>query len=321
MATTTTRLALRKPAGADTVNVTTDLDDNYDKLDSVVGFTACTAATRPSSPFQGQAIYETDTGLGYVHNGGSPASANWTRSPFATLYRATAATAPTNIQAGFQWFESDTKRLKVSNGTTTTSGGWELPSVPVVSATNQVPNPYAGQVIFNTADNMLYRYDGSAWVAFSANGGGTAATLHEARYYQSVAQTFTTATDTKIKFDTAVTTCNDVTASGTGNTDFLLNRGGLWRVSTAERFLGNAGAGERHIFILTGSTFVAANRVTSTAVTNVGSVPVTVSTSTDLRVTAGTTIVVGGWQNCGANLNSDVGFGQTNHVALTWLRP
>lgn len=34
MATNTARLQLRKPAGGDTVNVTTDLSDNYDKIDN-----------------------------------------------------------------------------------------------------------------------------------------------------------------------------------------------------------------------------------------------------------------------------------------------
>lgn len=43
MATTTTRLALRKPAGSDNVNVTTDLSDNFEKIDDSVLFVRKTA--------------------------------------------------------------------------------------------------------------------------------------------------------------------------------------------------------------------------------------------------------------------------------------
>lgn len=101
----------------------------------------------------------------------------------------------------------------------------------------------------------------------------------------------------------------------------MLGRAGLWRVAAAARYLGNSAGGERHIFIQTGSTFLLANRVASSTAVNVGSAPCTVSTSTDIRVTAGTTVIVGLWQNCGVSLNTDVAFGQTNHIALTWLRP
>jgi hypothetical protein len=77
MASTTTRLALRKPAGTDLVNVATDLDANYDLIDAVVGYTNCTSSTRPSTPFIGQGIRESDTGALLVSNGSSPASASW----------------------------------------------------------------------------------------------------------------------------------------------------------------------------------------------------------------------------------------------------
>lgn len=74
MATTTTRLGLRKPARTDLVAVLTDLDGNYDAIDAAVGITVCTSTTRPSTPYDGQSIYETDThnrlvwdGSGWVH--------------------------------------------------------------------------------------------------------------------------------------------------------------------------------------------------------------------------------------------------------------
>lgn len=69
MATFTTRLGLRKPAGTELVNVVTDINDNLDDLDSVVSSTVCTSGTRPASPFQGQVIFETDTNNVLTHNG------------------------------------------------------------------------------------------------------------------------------------------------------------------------------------------------------------------------------------------------------------
>lgn len=69
MATFTTRLGLRKPAGTEQSNVVTDLNENYDKIDDAVGTTVCTSTTRPASPFTGQTIFETDTNHFLVYSG------------------------------------------------------------------------------------------------------------------------------------------------------------------------------------------------------------------------------------------------------------
>jgi hypothetical protein len=42
-------------------------------------------------------------------------------------------------------------------------------SIPVVSSTSDITTPYAGQIIFNTTDSMLYRYTGSAWVTYDGS--------------------------------------------------------------------------------------------------------------------------------------------------------
>lgn len=66
MATTTTRLALRKPDPApvtgDFVNAALDLNANWDKVDGALGAIACTSGARPGSPYNGQFARETDTG-------------------------------------------------------------------------------------------------------------------------------------------------------------------------------------------------------------------------------------------------------------------
>lgn len=71
MATTlTTRLAMVKPTPGtgELVNVATQLNTSLDKIDSVIGATICTSATRPATPFDGQLIRETDTRRMYMWN-------------------------------------------------------------------------------------------------------------------------------------------------------------------------------------------------------------------------------------------------------------
>lgn len=82
--TNTPRLALDKPAddGTDLVNVQEDLNANFDKIDTAVGFQIVTSTTRPSSPYAGKPITESDTSYrSYFHNGTSPASAGWVEIP------------------------------------------------------------------------------------------------------------------------------------------------------------------------------------------------------------------------------------------------
>ncbi len=200
-------------------------------------------------------------------------------------------------------------------------------SIPVVSSPSDISGgvgPFKGQIVFCTADNMLYRYDATTagWTAFVATGGNTAATRHEARYEQKVAQSCANATDTKLKFETAATTCDDVTASGTGNTDFALNRTGVWLITASMRWVSGT-TGERHLFLSTGvvlSTFE--NRFAGSTSGNVGAVPISQSVSSLLRISVpGASVFVGCWQNNGGALNTDVAFGASNHISLTWLRP
>jgi hypothetical protein len=77
MATSTTRLGLRKPdpdpVTGDDVDVQADLNDNYDKIDGVVSATVCTSGTRPTTTaFIGQIIFETDTAFLYICTAAGP---------------------------------------------------------------------------------------------------------------------------------------------------------------------------------------------------------------------------------------------------------
>lgn len=192
--------------------------------------------------------------------------------------------------------------------------------IEVVASTGTATNVYTGKVILNTTDFLLYRYTGSAWEAFLALGGTSAATRHEVRYEQTTIQSITNATDTKIQFHTASLTSDDVTASGTNNQDFLLNRGGLWRISAGLRLVAGT-TGERHIFLGTGTVVgTLANRIAGNTVPG-STLAISLSVSTEYRVTASTSVFAGVFQSNGGSLNTDVGFGHTAHIALTWLRP
>ncbi|MEU7416694.1 hypothetical protein [Streptomyces antibioticus] len=82
--TPTTRLSLYKSAsdGSENVDYSQDIGQNLDKLDAAVGFQACTSSTRPSSPYSGKPIMETDTSYRtYFSNGSLPASASWVQIP------------------------------------------------------------------------------------------------------------------------------------------------------------------------------------------------------------------------------------------------
>jgi hypothetical protein len=74
MATTTTKLGLIKPDFVDVVDVS-ELNSNADDIDAAVGFAIVTSATRPSAPWSGQVIFETDTGRSFVWDGSAWQSA------------------------------------------------------------------------------------------------------------------------------------------------------------------------------------------------------------------------------------------------------
>jgi hypothetical protein len=75
----TTRLALYKSKsdGSELVNYSQDIGQNWDRVDAAVGFQIVTSSTRPSTPYSGKAIAESDTGRLYYSNGTLPASASW----------------------------------------------------------------------------------------------------------------------------------------------------------------------------------------------------------------------------------------------------
>lgn len=66
----TSRLQLIKPnpGTGEPVNLTTHINQTWDKIDDAVGAKPVTSGTRPTSPWHGQIIRETDTGRVYEYN-------------------------------------------------------------------------------------------------------------------------------------------------------------------------------------------------------------------------------------------------------------
>lgn len=87
----TTKLNLYKPGGGalgtNTPDEVADIDKlngNFDVLDAAFGLTICTSSTRPSSPYTGRTIYQTDDSQVFV----------WTGSAWAAVAE---SVTPTNV--------------------------------------------------------------------------------------------------------------------------------------------------------------------------------------------------------------------------------
>lgn len=71
MSTATPRVGFYLPEddGSEPVNVSTDLNDNLEKIDANIGFVPSLDSTPPATPFNGMARYDTDTGRAWFRKG------------------------------------------------------------------------------------------------------------------------------------------------------------------------------------------------------------------------------------------------------------
>lgn len=89
MSDLTSRVSLYKPAGGENVNVTTDLNNNYDKIDTNLNFRVVANATARNaiSPYwAGLNVRQTNDGTCWVSNGTAPISASWDQIATANTY-------------------------------------------------------------------------------------------------------------------------------------------------------------------------------------------------------------------------------------------
>ena len=171
MATTTTKLSLIKPALTDVVDVG-NLNDNADSIDAAIGFTVCTSSSRPASPWSGQPIFETDTGLSLVWDGDS-----WEPAGGGGGGVTISATAPAAPSAGDMWWDSDDGELYLyyNDGT---SSQWVAAAGPSVTVAATAPTGYEGQLWLDSRDGSMYVYytdpggGSSSWIGAVSRSGG-----------------------------------------------------------------------------------------------------------------------------------------------------
>jgi hypothetical protein len=221
---------------------------------------------------------------------------------------------------GVQAYRQDRRWVEVHDGT-----AWRIPNIPVCSSladiTAAITNPYLGQWVFNTADNLLYRWNGSGWVGSIATGAPNTAASHEARYEVrgGQGQSFPPA-DVRISFPTAVYTTPDVTI--TNNNVFTLNRSGLWHISVSNKITGNPGTANYAAYLgIADSPSNFGLRYANSQVNYNGGGNGALACSTNHRFPAGTQLCAIFWHTSTANLTQDLTWANVNNITLTWLRP
>lgn len=140
----TTRLGLYKSLsdGSELVNYSQDIGQNLDKLDAAAGFQVVTSSTRPSSPYSGKGIAESDTSYRtYFSNGTSPASASWVQIPNSS----STFNADLDLTSG--------KQLNIGSSTATAS-------IAVVNAATST-DLISGRVPGDTQSRYLVDTDGA----------------------------------------------------------------------------------------------------------------------------------------------------------------
>ncbi|MEU6365777.1 hypothetical protein ABZ876_08475 [Streptomyces sp. NPDC046931] len=183
----TTRLALYKSKsdGSELVNYTQDLGQNWDKVDTAVGFQIVTSSTRPSSPYPGKPIAESDNSYRtYFSNGTAPASASWVEIP--------------NSSATFN------NNIKLAGGKQINIGASSSVAAVAVLATATSDDVMSSRVTGDTVSRYLIEADGAT---FWGPGGSTGADTSLTR---SGTSTLTLAG--------SLTITGNLTVSGTGQT-------------------------------------------------------------------------------------------------------
>lgn len=163
----TTRLALYKSKsdGSELVNYTQDLGQNWDKVDAAVGFQIVTSSTRPSSPYSGKSIAQSDTAYStFFSNGTAPASGSWVEIPNSSSTFASNLKLSTSAQlvigADCNLFRNAANVLRTNDaltvdGALTASSGLTVTGNASVSGNLSVTGIGQTQYISKTADETV----------------------------------------------------------------------------------------------------------------------------------------------------------------------
>lgn len=215
-------------------------------------------------------------------------------------------------------YRKDTNWLETYDGT-----AWRVVGVPAVSDYSGITDPYPGQLVVNTTDNMVYRWNGSAWVGSVALGGSTAATRHAAFYYATANQSIATGADRRVLFGGSLLTCDDVSAATvSGGTEFTVNRAGLWRVEYSVRFAAGVNDKERYA-ALVDSANPSVKYASDSAPSNTAqdALPISLGASKSVPLQAGAKLAVMVYQGDTNPVNVIPGEGYETSISLTWDGP
>jgi len=173
MATTpTTKLGIPLPvAGSNEPFTVAAYNFGINALDGAAGATVVTSVSRPGSPFSGQVIFETDTGLTFIWDGSAWMPAGGGGSIEIS------ATAPLSPGAGDLWWDSDNGKLYIyyDDGT---SQQWVDAAGPSVAVQSTAPTGYEGQLWLDDTDGSMYVYytdpggGSSSWIGAVSRSGG-----------------------------------------------------------------------------------------------------------------------------------------------------
>jgi hypothetical protein len=161
MATTTPRLGLTKPLTSEAYDIAIP-NANMDLIDAgPANFTICTSSTRPSTPDEGDGIYETDSNNILIRQ-----SATW-KSFNAKWFICTSSTRPASglTFGGFPIYETDTGNRQIRNAA---NSAW-IPispySVADAAAQTALGSVTEGFITYLRDVNRFYRYtDAATWV-------------------------------------------------------------------------------------------------------------------------------------------------------------
>ena len=275
MATTTTKLSLIKPDLTDIVDVA-NLNDNADSIDAAVGFTICTSATRPATPWAGQTIFETDTTSSFVWDGSAWQAAGGGGGSITVSATAPVSPPPGN---GDLWWDSDNGNMYIYYEDVDSSQ-WVAANGPQVFVGAAAPAGYQGQMWFDSSTGKMYVYydDGTSSQWVSAIGGSLAGTVLQV---VSTTKTDTFSASVASGATSAITGLSaSITPSSTSSKILILVNVGVAADATG---IGRAGVAIHDgtsligVGATAGSRTVLASGIASTASgnTNVGTIPST----------------------------------------------
>lgn len=302
----TTKLGLEKPNPGSEQFSRTVINTNWQKIDDAMGVIICTSATRPSTPWNGMRIFETDTELYYTRVAGA-----WSFEGAKIL--ATAVRPTTGLHNGLTIYRTDKAFQEIYNGSV-----WRMRTQGnLVAALADVTDPIAGQTVTLIGDLIEYRWSGSAWVAIRRlDSNGTA------EYERITNMTLGHGVVRRIDFDVSTKTGADIskatvnTGSNGSGSEFTCNRAGEYLISTQGSIGGNTGG------LLRGWWIGGVNDAARYAMDgqSPGGFFNAFSVTKTIRFSAGAKFSIYGYQDSGISLDTLIAQAPVN-VSIKWTGP